>query len=212
MSQYSTRTYDWQDLADDGVTWADWLEWTGNGTTINGSTGFDDLVYTSVAKDFGISRLFYGVVSVRSNGTSNTIKFLISDDDISYTEVTPSAHTARYVKVKITVTNATETATLDSFDAEFYFDPITEIFDNLSISSAGTSLPIARSYSTLTGVTSSTPQNIQVVLTDDTASAPEVTAYDLDTWGKVATNTTASITLTGLPSVTTDSLGNVVLA
>ena len=53
MALYSTRTYDWQDLADDSVTWGDWLEWTGNGTTINGSTGFDDLVYTTDARDLG---------------------------------------------------------------------------------------------------------------------------------------------------------------
>lgn len=212
MSQYSTRTYDWQDLADDSVTWADWVEWTGNGTTINGSTGYDDLVYTSAAKDFGVSRLFYGLVNVRSNGTSNTVKFLISDDDVTYTEVTPSAHTARYVKVKITVTNATATATLDSFDAQFYFEPISETFNDLSISSSGTTLPIARTYGTLAGITASTAQNIQAVLTDDTATAPVVTCYDMDTWGKVATATTATITLTGMPSVTSDSLGNIVLA
>jgi len=212
MSQYSTRTYDWQDLADDSVTWADWLEWTGNGTTINGSTGFDDLVYTSAAKDFGISRLFYGLVNVVSNGTTVVVKFLISDDDVSYTEVTPSAHTARYVKVKITVTNATETATLDSFDAEFYFEPIAEIFKDLSISSSGTTLPIARTYGSLAGITASTPVHIQAVLTDTTPGAPVVTCYDNDTWGRVAVNTTASITLTGMPSVTSDSLGNIVLA
>ncbi len=44
------------------------------------------------------------------------------------------------------------------------------------------------------------------------SSAPVVTAYNMDTWGKIAVATTATITLTGMPSITTDSVGNVVLA
>ena len=211
MAQTSTRTYDWQDLADDSVTWADWLQWTGNGTTINGSTGFDDLVYTSGAKDFGVSRLFYALVDAQSVGT-HSIKLLISDDDVTYTEVTPNSHTARYVKVKITVANALASAQLTSFDAQFYFDPISESFDDLSISASGTTLPIAQTYGNVTGITGSSARNIQVVLTDETASAPVVTAYDMDTWGKIAVATTATITVTGMPSITTDSVGNVVLA
>jgi len=211
MAQVSTRTYDWQDLQDDTVTWADWLQWTGNGTTINGSTGFDDLVFTSSAKDFGVSRLFYALVDAQSVGT-HSIKLLISDDDTTYTEVTPNSHTARYVKVKITVANASASAQLTSFDAQFYFDPISESFDDLSISASGTTLPIAQTYGNVTGITGSSARNIQVVLTDETASAPVVTAYDLDTWGKIAVATTATITVTGMPSITTDSVGNVVLA
>ena len=53
MAEFSIRTFDWQDLADDSVTWADWVEWTGNGTTINGSTGFDNLVVESGEIDLG---------------------------------------------------------------------------------------------------------------------------------------------------------------
>ena len=211
MAQVSTRTYDWQDLADDTVTWATLLEWTGNGTTINGSTGFADLVFTSSAKDFGVSRMFYALVDAQSVGT-HTIKLLISDDNSNYSEVTPSSHTARYVKIKITVANASATAQLTSFDAQFYFDPIKEIFNDLSISASGTTLPKAETYSTITGITSSSAQNIQVVITDETASAPVVTAFNMDTWGKIAVATTATVTLTGMPGITTDSVGNVVLA
>ena len=214
MAEVSTRTYDWQDLADDSVTWGgtnSWVQWTGNGTTINGSTGFADLVFTSSANDFGVSRLFYALVGAESIGT-HTIKLLISDDNVSYTEVTPNSHTARYVKVKITVVNASVTAELTSFDAQFYFDPIVEIFDDLSISASGTTLPKARTYGSLTGISSSSAKNIQVVLTDETASAPVVTAFNMDTWGRVATATTATVTLTGMPGITTDSLGNIVVA
>ena len=211
MAQVSTRTYDWQDLQDDTVTWSTWLEWTGNGTTINGSTGFDDLVFTSSVKDFGTSRLFYALIDAQSVGT-HTIKLLISDNNTSYTEVTPGSHTARYVKVKITVANASASAQLTSFDAQFYFDPIQETFDDLSISASGTTLPIAQTYSAITGITGSTAQSIQAVLTDDTASAPVVTAYNMDTWGKIAVATTATITITGMPGITTDSLGNIVVA
>ena len=214
MALVSTRTYDWQDLADDSVTWGDtnsWVQWTGNGTTINGSTGFDDLVYTDTVFDFGGVRLFYGLVTVEAIGTV-TIKYLISDDNVTYTEVTPNAHSARYVKIKITVVNASATAELLSSNAEYYFDPMTELFEDLIISSSGTTLPIARNFGLITNISSTTIKNIQVVLTDDTPTAPIVTPYDMDTWGRVATATTASIMLSGLPATTTDSLGNIVVA
>ena len=211
MALYSIRTYDWQDLADDAVTWADWVEWTGNGTTINGSTGYDDLVYTSDAKDLGSITTFYPQTVVDALGTV-TVKYLVSDDDVTYTEYSPGVLTGRYVKTKVTVVNATTTAELYRITSNYFTDPVSETFKDLSISSSGTTLPIARTFGSLAGITASTSANIQAVLTDTTPSAPVVTCYDMDTWGKIAVNTTATITLIGYPSIAVDSNGNVGLA
>jgi hypothetical protein len=208
MALYSTRTYDWQDLADDSVTWGDWLEWTGNGTTINGSTGFDDLVHTTAANDLGSVTTFYPETAVDALGTV-TVKYLVSDDDVSYTEYSPVVLTGRYVKVKVTIANATTTAELYRIESNYFTDPASETFKDLSISSSGTTLPIARTFGSLAGITASTSANIQAVLTDTTPTAPVVTCYDMDTWGKIAVNTTATITLTGYPSIAADSNGNV---
>ena len=211
MALYSTRTYDWQDLADDGVTWADWVEWTGNGTTINGSTGYDDLVYTTDARDLGSITTFYPETGVDALGTV-TVKYLVSDDNVTYTEYSPGVFTGRYVKTKVTVANATTTAELYRIESNYFTDPVSETFKDLSISSSGTTLPIARTFGSLAGITASTPVHIQAVLTDTTPTAPVVTCYDNDTWGRVAVNTTATITLTGYPSIAVDSNGNVGLA
>ena len=210
MALYSTRTYSWQDLADNTVTWADFSEWTGNGVDIGGDTGYDDLVYTTSAYDFGAVKTFYPTTIVDALGTV-TVTYLISDDDASYTEYSPGIYTARYVKTKVTVVNATTTAELFSIESDYFTDTISETFYNLSISSSGTTLPITRALGQLAGITTSTPQNIQAVLTDDTATAPVVTTYDMDTWGKVAVNATATITLIGYPDVTSDANGNVVV-
>lgn len=211
MALYSTRTYDWQDLADDGVTWADWVEWTGNGTTINGSTGYDDLVHTTDANDLGSVTTFYPTTVVDALGTV-TVTYETSNDDVTYTPVSPGIFTARYIKTVVTVANATTTAELYSIESEYNNDPVSESFKDLSISSSGTTLPITRTYGSLAGITASTAQNIQAVLTDTTPSAPEVTCYDMDTWGKIAVNATASITLTGYPLVAADANGNIGIA
>jgi len=232
MAQYSTRTYTWQDLADESVVenyldtdyvdtdyfsntyplgWEEWLEWTGNGTTIDGSTGFDDLVYTDTVVDFGVSRTFYPIAFARSNGTHSIAIQTSADGSTGWTTQSLGAITARYVRVQVTVVNATETARLDQLEYRFESDPISETFYGLSVSDSGTALPIARNYSSILGIRYDAPQNFQVVLTDTTASAPEVTSYDLDTWGKIATSTTANVTVIGYPSIAADAQGNISL-
>jgi len=216
MPGYSTRTYTWQDLADDSVTWGDtnpWVEWTGNGTTIDGSTGYGNIVYTTTTKDFGEIKDFYMTASVISNGT-NSIVVKVSNDDVSYTNVNPQTNPGdlkgRYVKLEVTVVNASTTATLTSIDASFLFDPISETFPALSIAASGnTTLPITQSYSRITSMTYDAPKDIQVVLTDTTASAPGVKAYDLDTWGKVETATTADVSIQGFPNMNVNANGNI---
>lgn len=234
MALYSIRTFDWQDLADETVAsiymdtdyvdagyveatqpigWQEWTEWSGNGTTIDGSTGYDDLVYTGDTEDLGVSRTFYPTANAISNGTSVSIAIQTSADGVSgWSTQTLGAITGRYVRFVVTVTNATETARLDSFQAELFFDTIQETFDNLSISASGTTLPIARNYSSILGINYTGPHKFEVILTDNTASAPVVTSYDLDTWGKVASATTADVTVHGFPQVSADSNGNIVVS
>lgn len=211
MAQYSTRTYSWQDLADDSVTWADWLEWTGNGTTIDGSTGYDNLVANSDVIDLGSSKTIVPLATVRSNGTSVSIAVQTSPDgSTSWATQTLGAITGRYFRFQITVVNASETARLDQIDAALVGDPISETLNAVSIGSTETALSPTFNYSKILGISYDAPKDVQVVLTDNTASAPAVSAYDLDTWGKVLTSTTANITIFGLQSVTTDSNGNIV--
>ncbi len=231
MSEFSIRTYTWQDLADEtvgslymdagyvdagyasetqAIGWQEWIEWTGNGTTIDGSTGFADLVYTSPVEDLGVSRTFYPTASVRSNGTGVTIAVQISaDGSTGWSTQTLGAMTGRYIRFVVTVVNASATARLDEFEGEFFFDFIQETFDNLSISASGTTLPIANTYSGILGIRYDAPINRQVVLTDVTKTAPKVISYDMDTWGRVATATTANVTVIGFPNVAADSFGNI---
>tara|TARA_R100000231_G_scaffold127210_2_gene97962 strand:+ start:34 stop:678 length:645 start_codon:yes stop_codon:yes gene_type:complete len=212
MALVSTRTFTWADLGTSSVTWNDtnpWTQWTGNGTTIGGSTGFADLVHTSSAFDFGSTVTFYPNVAVEAVGTV-TVKLLTSDDNVSYTEITPAVATARYVKTKVTVANGSATAQLNSLSSEFFTDPITETFVNFSIGATATTLPIRRTYGLIQGVTAHAPANQQVILTDTTVTAPQVTNFNLDTWGKVAAATTATVTLVGYPAVSADSNGNIV--
>ena len=215
MALYSTRTYDWQDLADDSVTWADWTNWTGNGVTINGSTGFDDLVHTTTAQDLGQIQDFYLTAQAISNGT-NVIAVQVSDDDLSYTTVNPQTNPellrGRYVKLQVTVTNATETARLDSITGQVQFDPQRETFNQLSVTNSGTTLPIIKAYSRILGITYSSAHKYQIVLTDTTATAPVVTSYNLDTWGKVAETSTADVTVIGFPTMTVSANGDIVLS
>ena len=108
--------------------------------------------------------------------------------------------------------NAAATAQLLSIESDFFTDPISESIVNLSIGATETALPIRRSYGLVQGVTYVAPQNMQVILTDTSTSAPKVTNYNLDTWGKVATATTATVTVIGYPAVSADSNGNIVVA
>ena len=229
---YSTRTYDWQDLADESVTedylvtdyvassyftnslplgWEEWTEWTGNGVNIDGSTGYDDLVYFSNSHDFGETKTFYFTATAISHGTHTIALQTSSDNGVSdpWADQSLGAVTARYARFKVTVVNATETANLSYFRGEFYFDAFTESFNSFSVGATNTTLPITRNYSLVASMTYSAPQSKQVVLSDKTASAPKVIGYDLDTWGKVAAAFTADITLQGYPELVADANGNI---
>lgn len=237
MSVVSTRTYDWQDLADETVTelytetgyfvgddyisataplgWEEWLEWTGNGTTIDGSTGFDNLVYTSDEIDLGSDVNFVVTATAISNGT-HTIVIKVKPDGGSFADKTVNdTLTGRYVKFEITVVNASVTASLDSFEASTFTDTIGESFNQLDLSTlSGTTasrvLPITRNYNRILNITANASDSFQIVTTAS-GGAPAVKGVNLDTWGKIDADTTADITVNGLPAMATDSNGNIKL-
>lgn len=234
MAQFSTRTYQWQDLADESVTelytetgyfvgddyiaataplgWEEWTQWTGNGVTIDGSTGFANLVVESDEIDLGSDRNFVVTASVLSNGTSNSVQIKVKPDGGAFANksVTDTL-SGRFVKFEVTVVNASETARLDSFEGQVIQDTIGETFNQLSISSSGTTLPITRNYNRTLSITANAPDGFQIVTTAS-GSAPAVKGVNLDTWGKVDANTTADVTITGLPRMQNDSNGNIVLS
>lgn len=221
MALVSTRTYTWAQLASSSVTWGDtnpFLEWTGNGTTISGaSTDFGNLVHTTDAIDFGASRDFFCTATAISTG-SHAIVIQTSPDDTTYTNKSVTDDlTGRYVKFQVTVTNGSASAELQSIETEIFFDPIEETFDNFSVGATATTLPIARNYSRILNMNFAIKHDVSglqkfvVALTDVTKTAPKVISYDLDTWGKVATATTADITLKGFPLMSTSG-GNIVVS
>ena len=209
MALVSTRTYTWAQLASSSVTWADFDEWTGNGTTISGaSTDFAPLIYTTDEIDNGVSRTFYPTVVAVSNG-SHAIVVQTSPNNTDWTTVSLGAISARYVRFIVTVTNGSATASLTSVESELFFNTIQETFFNLSVGATATTLPISNTYSNILGIRYDAPHHFEVVLTDTTKTAPKVISYDLDTWGKIASATTANITVIGFPNVAVDSFGNI---
>ena len=214
MAEFSIRTFDWQDLADDSVTWADWVEWTGNGTTINGSTGFDNLVVESGEIDLGSEEIFVVTASAITNGT-HSIVIKVKPDGGAFADKTVSdTLTGRYVKFEITVVNGSATAELESFQANVIEDTMGETFNQLDLSTltgqpTSCVLPITRNYNRVLSITANAPDGFQIVTTAS-GSAPAVKGVDLDTWAKVDKNCTADITINGLPAMATSN-GNIVL-
>ncbi len=222
MALSSTRTYTWQDLDDENPTglgylpWSNFTEWTGNGVTIDGSTGFDNLVHTTTEIDLGSDKDFYLQASAESVGTHS---FIVQVDDSAragFVDKDPTTDnlTGRYVKLKVTVVNATATAQLNSIDSRVMFETIQESFDGFSVGATATTLPITQNYSRLINMTYSIKhdvtnlQNFHIALSDTTKTAPKVISYDMDTWGNVASASTADITLTGFPVMTVTN-GNI---
>ena len=184
MALSSTRTYTWQDLDDENPTglgylpWSNFTQWTGNGVTIDGSTGSANLVHTTTEVDLGSDRDFYIQASAESVGTHS---FVVQVNNI---------------------------------DSKVMFDVVEETFDDFSVGATATTLPITRNYSRILNMNYTIKHDVSglqkfvVAMTDVTKTAPKVISYDMDTWGKVATATTADITLKGFPRMTVTN-GNI---
>ena len=216
MAQFSIRTFTWADLSSSSVTWADWTQWSGNGTTIGGSTGFGDLVVTTGEIDLGAIKNFVVTASVNSNGTNSVVIQVSNTSGSGFANKTVSnTLTGRFVKFQVTVANGSATARLDTFEAEVVEDTISESFNQLDLSGlSGTSasrvLPITRNYNRVLSITANAPDAFQIVTTAS-GTAPAVKGVNLDTFGKVDADCTADITVNGLPAMATDSAGNIVL-
>ena len=217
MALSSTRTYTWAQLASSSVTWADFTQWTGNGVTITGaSTDFADLVHTTTEVDLGSDRDFYIQASAESVGTHS---FVVQVDDSARSgfadkDPTTDVLNGRYVKLQVTVVNGSATAQLNNIDSKVMFDVVEETFDDFSVGATATTLPITRNYSRILNMNYTIKHDVSglqkfvVAMTDVTKTAPKVISYDMDTWGKVATATTADITLKGFPRMTVTN-GNI---
>ena len=220
MSQFSIRTFTWQDLDDENPTglgylpWSLWNEWSGNNTLIDGSTGFGNLVVESSEIDLGADKNFVVTGTAISNGT-HSIVIKVKPDGGSFADKTVSdTLTGRFVKFEVTVVNGSATAELESFEGQVITDPITETFNQLDLSTlsgsaAGRTLPITKNYNRILSITANAPDAFQIVTTAS-GSAPAVKGVNLDTWQKIDADCTADITITGLPAMAASS-GNIIL-
>lgn len=214
MAQFSIRTFTWADLGTSSVTWADWNEWSGNNTTIGGSTGFGNLVVESGEIDLGSVKNFVVTGTAISNGTHSIVVKIKQATGSFVDTAISSTMSGQFVKFEVTVVNGSETARLDSFEGQIVTDPITETFNQLDLSGlsgtvAGRTLPITKNYNRILSITANAPDGFQIVTTAS-GSAPAVKGVDLDTFDKVDKDCTADITITGLPAMAASS-GNIIL-
>ena len=221
MALSSTRTYTWQDLDDENPTglgylpWSNFTQWTGNGVTIDGSTGFANLVHTTTEVDLGSDRDFYIQASAESVGAHSFV-VQVKPNGGSYADKNPVSDVlnGRFVKLQVTVVNGSATAQLNNIDSAVMFDVVEETFDDFSVGATATTLPITRNYSRILNMNYTIKHDVTglqkfvVAMTDVTKTAPKVISFDMDTWGKVATATTADITLKGFPRMTVTN-GNI---
>ena len=215
------KEFDWSDLGSTGISggWGDWTSWDGTGFPTDLAPS-SQLVFTTDVEDLGSVRTVYPLVNVITNtDTAHTIQFITSNTGaFSGEESTVSAGvlTARYIKVKVTVTNTTERPGIEELQFQYLADIISETILDVAVihdTQDEFELPIKNSYSKILGVTELEHTGTrQVLLTDSTATAPKVRVVDLDTWGKISSDTTVSVSLVGYPNITTATNGDVVLA
>ena len=124
---YATDTKTWADFAIDGVTWADWTSYA--------RAPSSPIIYEHPTIDVGVVATFIPLVSATGNGTI-VIEESHSDDDVSYTSwvATGAQITARYIKVRVTVTNASSLASITQMFIILSADPVTEDIEDLDTS------------------------------------------------------------------------------
>ena len=207
------------------ATWSAYTSWDGFGDTLQaGGSLSTTLTFTSDAVDFGAK---IHVVPVRvaetNTSTAHTISYLTSDDNVSYVAASAGALHARYVKTKIVVTKTSGSRPgFTLLQTEFIRDVINESFFNIDTStltgsSASRTIPITKTFSKILLVQGAqsqgeTDSTYAVQATDYSNTAPKLKVIDLDTFGKVDADATVDILISGLPGITTDSAGNVVLS
>lgn len=182
----ATDQYTWANFATGSPiqTWADWTTWATNPNS--------PITYESTAIDLGVVTTFTPLVTVTSNGTTVTLQEAHSDDDITYSTYATSGSqvSGRYVKIKITIANATElirvTQALVIIDA----DIVQETIEDLDTSTVDTGsprvagdirLPVVKTYTQIKSVQLAL-QNVGAgwtwELIDKTVTGPRIKIYN----------------------------------
>ena len=212
----NANEFDFQDLADNSVTWADWTSWDGTGLP-SGITPSTTLTFNTEAVDLGaVKNVLPNTFCVTNSSTAHTIKYLISNDNSSYTEVSPAGLTARYVKTKVTITNTSERPGFTQLQTDFIEDTLQESLLNVTVAHDTQDefeLPITKSFGKILAISgtqnSAVSGSYAVIPTDYTTTAPKVKVINLDTYGKVTADVNIDVIVFGLPNVSVLSNGNV---
>jgi hypothetical protein len=215
MAVYNNRYYPdgnaitWQDLADESLTWADgdvsWITW---GTT--SSTYGITWSYTTTAYDAGSRRDVVPETSVEWDRSEPvTITYMVSDDDITYTEESPGLLSGRYFKTKVSTAGEYLTAIQSRFDSRTRTETYTDVdTSTLPGSVSGRQLDVSN-FSGVSGITVSpgtgVSKNLQARIVSVSSGTVTFTVRDLDTWDQVAIDAVVNILITGAPSITVDA-------
>ena len=210
----TNRDYGWSDV----TTWTPWTAWSGAGLNINNNMGLDNLTFTTDYHDFGRIVAFSLSTNLRSNGT-NTIQIQVAntlpDVESSWTNKdVDDPLTARYVRFGVTVAPLNNVAPVsESFEAFFQVTHNDESFTDLNLSTlpgttASRTLPIHYRYNQVINLLALAPYTHQIEYTDK-GSAPKVKGV-LRSNGNNS-DTTATITIYGLPAMERLANGNISL-
>ena len=206
----STRNYGWSDV----TSWSIWTAWSGIGLNINNDEGFTPLAFTSDYHDFGRIVPFVLSTNLISNGT-NTIQIQTADvnptieaswTNRSYTDQL----TSRYVRFKVTITAPDGVAPVSElFEADFQTTYQAETFNVNTSTLPGTvanrTLPTYLNYNRVLNFVGNGPITHRILITDN-GSAPKVKGVLLS--NGFDNDTTATITIWGLPAMTQEADGN----
>jgi len=194
-----------------GLTWAqgtrDWHTWTNSNVSWSYTT--------NTAIDLGTIRTGYPISSAQWDQTQDyglTISYSVSDDNVTYTNVSAGLLTGRYIKTVAT----TQASWLSRLETQIFFDTRQEIYTNVNTSSLsgtvnGRVLPLATignivhvSSQNTIGSFSSTAYDIDVISANSTSFTFVV--KDLDTWGKANVDVSGlDLVIQGFPQITANA-------
>ncbi len=147
----ATDTKTWADFAADGIDWAGWTTWARAATS--------PIVYEHTVIDLGATLEFTPLVTAIGDGAA-TIEIDFSTDNLAWNGwTTPQLVTARYLKVKLSLTGSYPI--LRALNILLSAQPITEEVNDLATSTLAGAyrigvgdvrLPIRESYSVITQV------------------------------------------------------------
>ncbi len=151
----ATDSKDWDSFAVDGTKWDDWATWARSPNT---TFTYEHPAYDS-AIDLGAVVSVTPLVSVDGVGTL-TVEEQHSDDNTTFTPyaVIGPLISARYIRLKVTVSEPTLLAQLSGMEINLSADPVDEYINDKDTSTISSPtgvfrLPISKSYATITQVT-----------------------------------------------------------